>query len=321
MSPSKKYIRDPHASLDLSKAPEEERVFAANPVAPRESHKPAPREMSDLFAAGHEDYQPGGQGNSPRKVGRDNVVAPKGAGQQKFQQSRIFAEDEPVKEAKIYKTNPARYNHFDIGDADQNDSFQHHDPNARNATARGDMPGRAQNPKKNHHASQWDFEDFVTPEKVKQKTRDQDVVHFSVGDENSQPESQHQQQIKPRKDAEAHFEFQDNGTPVHRPAVPKARKDANAHFDFTDEPTPAPRRIIARTKAAEKLYADPVFDNEEEKPLATISHNARARKNNDSHWDAADESPADSKPVRGTGKQQGRPGSRRENDKSSFWDF
>lgn len=277
--------------------------------------------MSDLFAAGHEDYQPGAPGSSPKKVGRDNVVAPKGAGQQKFQQSRIFAEEEPTKEAHIYKTNPARYNHFDIGDADENDTFQHHDPNAKVKAIRGDMPQRSSNQNRNQHASQWSFEDFVTPEKVKQKTRDQDVVHFSVGDENSQPESQHQQQQqqhnKARKDAEAHFEFQDNGTPVHRPAVPKPRKDANAHFDFTDEPTPAPRRMIARTKAAEKLYADPVFDVEEERPLATVSHNAR--KGLGTQLDPTDDS---QKPHKGnTGRQQARPGSRRENDKSSFWDF
>ncbi|KAK5071825.1 hypothetical protein LTR51_006309 [Lithohypha guttulata] len=316
-SPTKKYIRDPHASLDLSKVPEEDRYSAPNPVAPRESHKPPPREMSDLFAAGHEDYQPTGLSGSPKKVVKSNVVAPKGAGHQKYQQSRIFDEDEaPSKEPKIYKTNPARYNHFDIGDANDNDHFQHRDENTkpRDIPIRSDMPGRSI--KKGQHVPQWDFEDFVTPEKVKQKTRDQDVVHFSYGDEQPQADSQTQQPGKARKDAEAHFEFQDNGTPVYQPNVPKPRKDANAHFDFTDEPTPGPRRIIARTEAANKLYADPVFPDEEEeqRPLATKSQNTRT--NVASRWQESDDSI--------TQKQQtargGGPRGRRDADKS-FWDF
>lgn len=51
-SPTKKYIRDPHASLDLTQYHEDERKPSVpNPVAPRESHKPQQRDMSDIFAS------------------------------------------------------------------------------------------------------------------------------------------------------------------------------------------------------------------------------------------------------------------------------
>lgn len=304
-SPSKKFIRDPHASLNLYQPEEEERKPSApNAVAPRESHRPPPREMSDLFAAGHEDYQ----GASPRKVVNETVVRPKGGGHKKFQPSRLFDdEDEPVKEAKIYKTNPARYNHFDLGDA-YDDAFQYKTENQKPS----DVPIRPKGGNRSQHTSQWTFEDFVTPEKIRQKVRDQDVVHFSYdqgapGDgETPRPAG------KSRKDQEAHFELQDNGTPVIRPIVHKPRKDAANHFDFTDEPSPGPRSIIARTKDAAKIYSDPVFGQEEsDQPLQPVARNARRDMAN--QWEAKEESPAPGVPAKPAGKAR--------KDFQSSWDF
>lgn len=332
-SPSKKYIKDPHTSLNLYQQEEEERQPAApNAVAPRESHKPAPREMSDLFAAGHEDYEPAGPGASPRRVVKDNVVAPKGAGHKKFQPSRLFDQDDSAAEPekKIYKTNPARYDHFDIGDT-FDDAFQHRSENQKPR----DVPMRPKSGRPAQHTSQWEFGDVATPEKTKQKIRDQDVVHFGYGDDNqAQENGPAKQPGKGRKDQETHFEMQDDGTPVYQPIVPKPRKDADPHFSFTDEPTPGPRRIIGRTKAAAKLYTDPVFDGEEEeeRPLATMSNNTRQEFH--SYWDTGDISPANGKPSRagppqrqkdldarrgGTGEKTAATRGRERND--SFWDF
>lgn len=255
--------------------------------------------MSDIFAAGHEDYQPSVPGGSPRKDSNVNVIAPKGAGHKRFQPSEVFDSvyegnsPAPV-EKKIYKTNPARYNHFDIGDHDDNDSFQYRNENDKPQ----DMPIRPKAGRVTQHTSQWEFDDFVTPEKSKQqKTRGQDVVHFSYGDteNNNNQATKLRQPNQQRKDAETHFEFHDQGTPHMRQTQPQPRKDVNNHFKMSDESTPAPRRIIARTKAAEGLYHDPVFgDEEDERPLANKSVNAR--KDLSSQWDLNDDSSANGKP-------------------------
>lgn len=334
-SPSKKYIQDPHKSLDIFNQEQEQRVKSApNAVAPRESHKPEPRDMSDIFAAGHEDYQPAVPGGSPRKDSNVNVVAPKGAGHKRFQPSEVFASEEPLPvEPKIYKTNPARYNHFDIGDHDDQDSFQHRTTNEKAQ----DMPIRPKGGKVTQHTSQWGFADYATPEKSRQqKVRGQDVVHFNYGDEEN---TQTKKDNRPlRKDNDAHFDFQDSGTPVMRQTHAQPRKDIDNHFNFSDESTPAGRRIIARTKAAAGLYRDPVFGAEEDdRPLAKTSNNAR--KDLASHWDHTDDATSNSKPGnRGQARKglesqwglgdennaapkQQPVGRARKQDEKGFWDF
>lgn len=335
-SPSKKYIKDPHTSLDIFSGEQEQRGKSApNAVAPRESHKPEPRDMSDIFAAGHEDYQPSVPGGSPRKDSNVNVIAPKGAGHKRFQPSEVFESEKPVPvEPKLYKTNPARYNHFDIGDHDDNDSFQHRTTNDKAQ----DMPIRPKGGRVTQHDSQWGFADYVTPEKSKQqRVRGQDVVHFSYGgdDENNPPIKDNRQQ---RRDNDAHFDFADSGTPVMRQTQPQPRKDIDNHFKFSDESTPAARRIIGRTKAAAGLYHDPVFgdDEEEERPLAKTSNNAR--KDLASHWDVTDDASSNSKAGnRGqarkglesqwgigdddTAPKQQPAGRARKQEERGFWDF
>lgn len=337
-SPSKKYIKDPHASLDLFKQEEEQRgASTPNAVAPRESHKPGPRDMSDIFAAGHEDYQPAVPGGSPRKDSTVNVIAPKGAGHKRHQPSEVFpSEDVAPAEPKIYKTNPARYNHFDIGDHDENDSFQYRKKENNKSQ---DMPIRPKGGKQTQHTSQWGFADAVTPEKARQqKVRGQDVVHFSYEDDENRQPTKENRPNQQRKDAETHFDFQDTGTPVMRQTHPQPRKDVNQHFDLTDEATPAGRRIIGRTKAAAGLYRDPVLgeEDDDDRPLAKISHNARkdlasqwtlndetstkakagqraqTRKGLDSQWGIGDD---------GTAPKQQPVGRSRKQDEKGFWDF
>lgn len=288
-SPNKKHIKDPYASLDLFSPQRTEEnqssSSASQIIAPRASAKPPPREMSELFAAGHEDLEekPG----SPKKSYAEPALAPKGAGSQKWGEVRVFEQDETVPSPKIYKTNPARYNHFDLGDNDEEDPLQYRQTSK--AQPLSDVPMRAKTDK---HGSQWDFSDFVTPAKVPMKTRAQDKVNIDWGDEN-QPTPTHQGQAqKSRRDQEAHFELKDDGTPAARHAVPKARKDAETHFAFDDQPTPAARRIIARTDAAKGLYRDVLHDEDEKPPLSSISANAR-RHDFGAHWEMTDEASAD----------------------------
>jgi hypothetical protein len=273
-SPNKKHIKDPYASLDLfgpQKTDENNPGSSGtNAIAPRASAKPPPREMSELFAAGHEDLEekPG----SPKKSYATPAIAPKGAGSRKFGAVRVFEEEDNINTPKIYKTNPARYNHFSLGDSDGPDSFQHQVETKPEPSK--PVPMRAKTEK---HASQWDFSDFATPAKASNKVRPNDQVNFSYGDS-----------------ADQDFELKDDGTPVDRHAVPKARKDADTHFAFNDEPTPAPKRIIARTDAAKALYRDVLHDEDEKAPLSKISANAR-KTDMGSQWDMNDESPANSR--------------------------
>jgi hypothetical protein len=244
--------------------------------------------MSELFAAGHEDLEE--KEGSPKKSYATPAVAPKGAGSRKFGAVRVFEEDENVMSPNIYKTNPARYNHFDLGDTDDNDPMQFRQGTKAQPAAA--IPMRAKTDK---HGSQWDFSDFNTPAKVPIKIREQDKVNFNWEEEDKQdtPVKGGAAQ-KPRRDAEKSFEFKDDGTPVDRHAVPKPRKDAQAHFAFNNEPTPAPRRIIARTEAAKGLYRDVLHEEDEKTPLSSISANAR-RNDFGSHWETNDEPPATTK--------------------------
>lgn len=298
VSPSKRHIKDPHASLDLfSPKPvdENDRVLNPNAVAPRASAKPPPREMSELFAAGHEDHAPG----SPKKVPTEPVIAPKGAGSQKFAAPRLFSDDPSEPAAVGYKSNPSKYNHFDLGDPDEADHFQYKEPEAKPRSA---VPMRART---NKHNSQWDFADFSTPDKVKQKVRDQDVVHFSLESASNNLETPAQKAAgKPRRDNESHFELQDDGTPVQRNFVPKPRKDAETHFQLKDTASPVPNAPSGRPASSSSrmgLYSNSVFDEgengnpQEKAPLSTITNNASRRHDFDSHWTMTDQSPADGK--------------------------
>ncbi|EEP76711.1 predicted protein [Uncinocarpus reesii 1704] len=75
----------------------------------------------------------------------------------------------------------------------------------------GMEPNNTVHPRSNKHISQWDFEDFSTPEKPRSKIRGQDVRHFAWGDEKSaSPETpvQKSRTIFPRRDTETHIEFE-----------------------------------------------------------------------------------------------------------------
>ncbi|KAJ9615295.1 hypothetical protein H2200_001370 [Cladophialophora chaetospira] len=299
VSPNKKHIKDPHASLDLfsPKATEEnERVLSPpNAVAPRASARPPPREMSELFAAGHEDHEPG----SPKKRPTEPVVAPKAGSHQKFAAPRLFSDDRGEAPAVGYKSNPAKYNHFDLGDPDDDDAFQHQ---AADPTPKAAVPMR---PKSNKNQSQFSFADFTTPQKPGQKVRDQDVVHFSLENAKGDLETPGNKLAgKPRRDNESHFELQDDGTPVQRHVVPKPRKDAETHFQMKDTSTPAPNRTSGRPTSSSSrmgLYSNEVFDKDEDDhfqqkaPLSTITTNTNRKKDFDSHWSMTDDSPANGK--------------------------
>ena len=284
ISPSKKRIQDPHTSLALFTEHENDqhgRKPQPAMIPPRASAKPAEREYSELFAAGHEDYEPSkDSSSSPKKSYAQPVIAPKGAGASKYQPSRLFedTEDLPAK----YKSNPAKYNHFDLGEAAEHDHFQYANP-----AASKNVPMRA---KTNKHLSQWDFEDFVTPEKAPNRVRGQDVRHFGWSDdegEKAETPGKQPKVVQPRRDAEAHFDFRGD-------SAPKVSQD---------QPTGRPKGSAYNTGSGlyqNNLYDDGIngskFGNEKE-PLSAVTTNVGRTKAFDNHWVMSDKSPADNARV------------------------
>lgn len=277
MSPNKKHIKDPHTSLDLfgSVQNDENRSPLSVPVtiAPRASARPAQRDMSELFAAGHEDYEPSAElGGSPKKEVKWDPIAPKGAVSKNFQPSRLFDNTPEADPTVGYKSNPAKYNHFSLGNIDEHDPMQHKTgPTPKHVEP---APLRA---KTNKHLSQWDFQDFVTPEKHNQKLRSQDMRNFGWSDD----------------------EGENLETPGKHHAVPKPRKEAESHFELKDDGTPAPNRVVGPpraglTKKNNTLYESHLYGNEdggsEKKPLGAITNNV-GRKDNIPHWQNTDVSP------------------------------
>jgi len=276
--------RDPHASLNLF-APREKNVNDSLPavVAPRASARPPPRDYHDLFAGNESDKSPATpskdfsrqRSESPSK----DAVAPKAGAGKNYAPSRLFDNDEnsPIRPSPDknhsadhhYKANPAKYQHFDFADG----------------TDGKDAP----RPKplkdvKSKHGSQWSFDDFTTPQKyVSSKVlRTNDVRHWgNSDDEVADSPVKVKKENKPRKDAETHFEFLDDGTPE------------------------GGRRLIGRPRGAGQnnglgLYKNNLYDDEqggeaggeEPKGVKPIANTKDRRKDFDAHFTMTDDSPA-----------------------------
>lgn len=207
---SRSATNDPHATLALFQprdvSQDEGNSYSNRPVAPRAtSMKPAPRDYGELFA-GAEALPSGGEPTPAKQAG----IPAKSGGGKNFKPSRLFEQDTEEERAMAtpmsVKTNSKKYNHFDFGNNDDDETT----PKVRETAA---------SKEKSKHASQWKFEDFVTPEKPKTKILAQAVRHIGWSDD------------------------EDETSPVRRPIVHKARPDADPHFQFVDESTPAAERV------------------------------------------------------------------------------
>lgn len=280
---SNNVTRDPHASLSLF-APREKSVQESLPsvVAPRASARPAPRDYSELFVGNESDNTPVPAKAPIRERSESPTKAKAGAGKN-YAPSRLFDNDEnsPIRPTlnkehsadHFYRPNPSKYQHFDF--ADGSDS-----QDAPRPTPLKDV--------KSKHGSQWNFDDFNTPAKVvpSKVLRTNDVRHWGNSDDEAVDSPIKFKKIdKPRKDAETHFEFQDDGTPQ------------------------GGRRLIGRPRGAAQntglgLYNDHLFSEEdiasegskEPKTLNTIANIKDRRKDFDHHFSMTDDSPA-SKPA------------------------
>ncbi|KLJ11086.1 hypothetical protein EMPG_13628 [Blastomyces silverae] len=261
-SPSKRFTKDPHTSLSLFEPrspPPEERPVS---VASRGSAKPPPRDYSELFVGDDVESTPTGKFSRPAR--KDDVIPPKEEIGEMYRPSRLFMDEAEGKRgeqedkktsAKIHHsgkyshfefgetphprstTKPQAPGHFEFGEAEP-PKLRQEKPRQENPFEFGEAdPKSVQNnlplrPHAKKHLSQWDFEDFATPEKPRQKLQPQNVRHFGWSDDegdtaDSPPKQRRAPQ--PRRDAETHFEIRDNGTPNTREQNQPINPRGNAH--------------------------------------------------------------------------------------------
>ncbi|KAK5201127.1 hypothetical protein LTR16_003728 [Cryomyces antarcticus] len=205
----------------------------------------------------------------------ENGHAPKAGFGKHYARNRLFDENEPGNKMKSpdgIKTNPNKYNHFNFGDGEDV------------ATKASINDGRPTSSKSNKAVASWNFEDFVTPEKVRPKEYPGTTQHIDL------------------------FENEDVTSPVKRPVVHQARPDAIPHFEFNDNGTPQGDRKqpIARGRMHSKgmgMYEENIIGDEEtdialngrKGPLSNVTNVNHGRRNNESHFEMADQSP---KPTR-----------------------
>ncbi|KAK2794649.1 hypothetical protein FQN50_009888 [Emmonsiellopsis sp. PD_5] len=262
-SPSKRHVKDPHASLSLFEphSPEDRPL----PVASRASAKPPPRDYNELFV-GSEDFDatPTKLPQSPSKGG---AIQPKAGAGQNYKPSRLFmdeGDEEGVEQERGFKkTHEKKYSHFEFGETPHPKStakpqapshFEFGEtappvfnPKPKDDNARkehfefGEAPPDAMQdnipirPRSTKHLSQWDFADFVTPEKPRQKNPGQNVRHFGWSDDEAgeQPDQdsppKQPRVVQPRRDAESHFQLRDDGTPTAPQKVMTGKQMGAAH--------------------------------------------------------------------------------------------
>jgi hypothetical protein len=169
---------DPHASLSLF-APRSDPEPTSTPKrpapAPRTSARPPTRDLTDILAGNDDgaDWAPPSptqQGRPPSPRKNTNGGQQRAGANKNYHAIRLFGEEDPADPGasdKSVKTNPNKYKHFEFGYGE------------------GAAPTQATTRAK--HASQWDFADFVTPDKPRAKVRAHEVRHIAWSDDEVRP--------------------------------------------------------------------------------------------------------------------------------------
>lgn len=145
------------------------------PVAPRASARPPNRDLAEILAGNEDAVEVTSPSTvrspSPTKQNGNKNYARIGSNKH-FHAVRLFDENEEEPrpgspEKSALKTNEKKYKHFEFGEGE-------------------DAPAHSfetEMAKKSKHASQWDFEDFVTPSNQGAKVRKQDQRNFGWSDD------------------------------------------------------------------------------------------------------------------------------------------
>ncbi|KAI2625139.1 hypothetical protein GGS21DRAFT_309271 [Xylaria nigripes] len=318
-SRSKNPTRDPHASLSLFESREELEGARSAVVSPRGGAKPRQRNFVEILgdepvdepdspsigrnqsASPNQAVAPRG-GQRPRQrdfaeiLGDEPVEgsdfpdsndnrsrpAPKAGAGKNFPENRLFEKDEGYEEPsediitpnRFYRPHPKKYSHFEFTD----------EPDKQDTSK--PLPDPV--PLKAKHTSQWSFEDFVTPEKVKpSKTlRQQQAQGWELGnnDNSGIPPVQAKSRRGPMQN-NGHdlyqnnlFDEEGNGIASSEGKQPLGaitnQKDRSRNFDahwtITDNPSPEkPRAKVTvsddRQKAVKMM--EPNWSTYDESPV------------------------------------------------------
>ncbi|KAI9790180.1 MAG: hypothetical protein M1816_005380 [Peltula sp. TS41687] len=218
--------RDPHTSLSLFEEipPDPGSITPRAAIIPhRESAKPPPSNYHELFVGNDSDGSPSSASKSKSfsggpRTAQEPIPKKAGAGQH-YQPSRLFDGDAShggkTEAENGVKPNPKKYDHFEFGDGED----ETRPPKQLSGAAKA---------KAANHMSHWDFEDFVTPQKPVPRLRAQDVRHFGWSDDEVNSPVKTKKISRPRRDAETHFEFQDESTPKDEKKAAQRQK-GSAH--------------------------------------------------------------------------------------------
>lgn len=295
-------LRDPHASLELF-APREQ-IEAAEPasvVSPYAGNRPRQRGFTEILGD-----EP--QGEESSNALRDRSASPSKVGQGKnYQPMRIFDgqehdqnEEDDASESQGRKSyirpNPRKYEHFDFS----------HGPDPQDKTKAGkERP-------KSKHDSQWSFDDFVTPQKPKpSKTyRHQDSRGWGTETGHETPGKA---ACQGRRDAESHFELQDDGERMPHQNRPHSKPRGPGHNEALglyknsisrDDASPGAPRALGnitnlkdRTKDFDPHFAmtDDSPSAPQQQPQAVPEARQKAVRMMDANWSSYDRSPSSQK--------------------------
>ncbi|KAJ5936637.1 hypothetical protein N7466_003087 [Penicillium verhagenii] len=402
-SPGKKHAKDPYATGSLTEllSPSKAAPAPINPYAPSAS-RPPPRDLSDIFI---DEEAP----STPSKPER--IIAPKGAARyhendmeynldqdraayksnpKRFNHFELGADDADLEvnarktaaksgagetedssnlynldqSRAAYKSNPKRFNHFEIGDDSADAEVAQKVPAAKSGAGQTQQDSNQynldqsraaykSNPKRfNHFEIGDDSADAEVAQKVpaaktgagqtqqdsNQYNLDQSRAayksnpkrfnHFEIGDDSadaevaqkvpaaktgagqSQENRTTQENIDPsrapcqvHKGRFDHFEIGDQATPqkpgAKKPPVEhvnKPRRDADVHFDINEHSEEEGGRIISSFGGrGQGLYKNTLFSGQDEEssaPLSQLANNTNRQKNSDVHWTMSGLSPA-----------------------------
>lgn len=270
-----------------------------NHFTKRSSVKPPQRDYQDLFADSA--YLPEARDGSPSKAQNRNPLKI-GAGKN-FHENRLFG-DEPEPPPELMKSpekssikpHPKKYSHFEFGDeAPKIEPKAPRSPTKHKHFEFGEeelkIDPKPAKPFRN--TAQWNFEDFVTPEKPRAtRQQPQGERHFGWSDDEEEakkPLVHMEHAPKARRDNESHFEFRDDATPMAervRPRTANARKDL-----YQDNVMTVPDPTAKETNSSAATAGPPASDK---MPLGNITNvNTKGhQKTFSSQWEMTDESPS-----------------------------
>jgi hypothetical protein len=226
--------------------------------------------------------------------------APRAGTAKKFAPSRMF-DNEPVlnesfQDAFSPKVNAKKYQHFDLA-GEPDTELEARLPAVRQA--------------KKQHTSQWSFDDFNTPAKPApgKVHRTNDVRHWGNSDDEVIDSPIKFKKIdKPRKDAEPHFEFIDDGVPDEGKRLAHRTRGANANSGMglykdhvlgdEDDATPVQKKHGSTTdNSARRKVFNSQFAMQDDSPVPKQTQHisddrAKAVKMMDASWANYDQSPS-----------------------------